>query len=399
MKIVLLALGSLLALPSAAPAQANALLPIPDKLVVLTFDDGNLSDLQTVAPILKAHGFNATFFITVHWLNREKRLDWKGVKSLQDQGFEIGNHTTSHPNLLNLSDEDILKELTGFDEAAAKHGIQRATSFSYPGDHFDRRVLAALSKRGYEIARRGRDPEFPPSDTGENGRAYLPSDDHPFLIPSTMTRGKDHLQHEAIVEALAQAKDGKITVLTYHGIPDTHVHCSVPPERFRQDMQFLKDEGATVIAVRDLKRYVDFSKKPRDPFAPIKRRLGLRPKDLQSKIENDRPMLSWELQLNKWDWQQVAYRILVASTPEKLAKDQGDLWDSGKVESAQRKDISSPGRTLKRGAKFYWKVQLWGRRNPTQVSLFSKYQSKELLDELRKVAPGSFSPVQKGQAP
>ena len=89
---------------------------IPDKLVVLTFDDGNASDLSTVAPILKDHGFGATFFITSGWLEREKRLGWPGVVKLQEAGFEIGCHTTTHPNLLGLSAEQIRKEIADFDQ-------------------------------------------------------------------------------------------------------------------------------------------------------------------------------------------------------------------------------------------------------------------------------------------
>ena len=46
-------------LTGVTPAMAAE--PIPDKLVVLTFDEGNTSDLRTVVPILKQHGFGATF--------------------------------------------------------------------------------------------------------------------------------------------------------------------------------------------------------------------------------------------------------------------------------------------------------------------------------------------------
>lgn len=38
--------------------------PIPDKLVVLTFDDGSISQLRNAGPLLKELGFGATFFIT-----------------------------------------------------------------------------------------------------------------------------------------------------------------------------------------------------------------------------------------------------------------------------------------------------------------------------------------------
>lgn len=220
---------------AAAPDQK--LLPIPEKLVVLTFDDGNLSDLTTVAPILKGHGFGATFFITSGWLGGEKRLTWAGVLKLQEAGFEIGNHTVTHPNLLRLTKEEIRRQVTEMDRECTAHGITKPTAFSYPGGHFDRRVLASLKELGYLTARRGRDPEGPLEDDGGNGRAYVPGDDHPFLIPSAMTRGIGAQEDERIVHALAWATEGKIAVLTYHGVPDVNRHCSTPIERFRKDMQ------------------------------------------------------------------------------------------------------------------------------------------------------------------
>src|SRR6516225_7781826 len=52
-------------------------------------------------------------------------------------------------------------------------------------------------------------------------------------------------------------------------------------------------------------------------------------------IATPKPRLSWIIQSERRGERQTAYRVLVASTPEILAKDQGDLWDSGKVASDQ----------------------------------------------------------------
>ena len=89
-------------------------LPIPDKLVVLTFDDGNKSDLAFVAPLLKRYGFGATFFVTegLGALEDKKTfMTWDEIKALDEAGFEIGNHSGSHPDLRQLSKEQILAEV------------------------------------------------------------------------------------------------------------------------------------------------------------------------------------------------------------------------------------------------------------------------------------------------
>jgi alpha-L-rhamnosidase len=56
---------------------------------------------------------------------------------------------------------------------------------------------------------------------------------------------------------------------------------------------------------------------------------------------------------------QTAYQVLVASTPELLAKDQGDLWDSGKVVSDQSFGVAYAGTALQDTGTCIWKVRVW----------------------------------------
>ena len=74
---------------------------IPDKLVVLAFDDGVKSQATIAAPILKRYGFGASFFVTDAakyfdaW-HDENYMNWDNIKKLSDDGFEIANHTCRH---------------------------------------------------------------------------------------------------------------------------------------------------------------------------------------------------------------------------------------------------------------------------------------------------------------
>jgi hypothetical protein len=57
--------------------------------------------------------------------------------------------------------------------------------------------------------------------------------------------------------AVALAKAGKIAVMTFYGVPDLkHLRLNTSPEKFKTYMQHLKDEGCTVIAMRDLGKYL-----------------------------------------------------------------------------------------------------------------------------------------------
>lgn len=79
-------------------------------------------------------------------------------------------------------------------------------------------------------------------------------------------------------------------------------------------------------------------------------------------IDNPHPQLSWEIHPGDpalRDVRQRAYRILVASTLEKLANNVGDLWDSGRVDSHQSMHVPYSGTPLQSHQPCYWKVKVW----------------------------------------
>lgn len=81
------------------------------------------------------------------------------------------------------------------------------------------------------------------------------------------------------------------------------------------------------------------------------------------------PRLSWRLDSEEEGAAQSAYRIIVASSPELLEKDQGDLWDSGRVISNESINITYGGEALSSEQYCYWKVQVWDHRQ--RVSAWS----------------------------
>src|SRR5688572_2214970 len=78
---------------------AFALEPIPDRLVVLTFDDSVKSQFTIVRPLLLKYRFGATFFVTEGFdftTNKQDYMTWDEIGQLHKDGFEIGNHTRDH---------------------------------------------------------------------------------------------------------------------------------------------------------------------------------------------------------------------------------------------------------------------------------------------------------------
>ena len=90
--------------PSTNPAVRK---PIPDRLVVLTFDDSAKSHYTIARPLLREYGFGATFFITEGFDFKDNKKDymtWEEIRELHQDGFEIGNHTRDH---LGITDKTV----------------------------------------------------------------------------------------------------------------------------------------------------------------------------------------------------------------------------------------------------------------------------------------------------
>jgi peptidoglycan/xylan/chitin deacetylase (PgdA/CDA1 family) len=260
--LVLAALGCL-----AAPGATTQ--AIPDKLVVLTFDDAVKSHRTFVAPLLKELGFGATFFVTHAWMDdRTNFMTWEEIGEIHQMGFEIGNHSWTHSDFSQPKHAARLAgELSLVDRelGQTKAKVPRPLSFAYCGNTFGPEAVQRLGELGYKFARRGEQPEARYA-TVEIGATYDPKRHHPLLIPTT---GDAYpiwtLEHFKTV--VARATNGQIVVLQFHGVPDVaHPWVHTPPERFREYMAYLKENNFRCIAVRDLDPYVDWKNLPADPL-------------------------------------------------------------------------------------------------------------------------------------
>lgn len=92
-------------------------------------------------------------------------------------------------------------------------------------------------------------------------------------------------------------------------------------------------------------------------------------------IDKTSPRFSWKVRSNKNGTEQKAYQLIVASDLSLLAKNHGDLWNSGKVQSPSSILVPYEGSSLGSGTVAYWKVRIWdetGKASPwSPVSEFS----------------------------
>lgn len=84
-------------------------------------------------------------------------------------------------------------------------------------------------------------------------------------------------------------------------------------------------------------------------------------------IDVPRPRLGWILQSDQRDQRQTAYQVQVAASRASLEAGTPDLWDSGRVQSADSTQARYQGRLLSSSTQAFWRVRIWdaaGRPSP-----------------------------------
>ncbi|MCS0602039.1 polysaccharide deacetylase family protein [Streptomyces sp. LP11] len=131
--------------------------PLPERPVLITFDDGYEGVHRYALPVLAEHGFPATLFVTTGWIRGgydtggglDAMLDWAQVRELAAAGVEIGGHSHTHPQLDQLGDDALRAELERCTEIVTGEVGSRPRSFAYPYGYSSRRVRQAVRGAGY----------------------------------------------------------------------------------------------------------------------------------------------------------------------------------------------------------------------------------------------------------
>lgn len=117
--------------------------------VSLTFDDG-IADHLEVARHLDSLGLRATFWLNPSVIGQiddyAPRLTWDDCRLMAAAGHELSNHSWSHPNFLDLTPDEILREVSLADEAIEREIGRRPTTFCYPYNAWNRKVDRLVSK-------------------------------------------------------------------------------------------------------------------------------------------------------------------------------------------------------------------------------------------------------------
>lgn len=124
---------------------------IPDKPIILTFDDGYQNFYDNAYPEIKRRQMKAVAFI-ITGMNGGDYMNNAEIKEISDYGIEIGSHTISHPDLSTISNEKAIREVTESKEILEKITGKPVISLCYPSGKFNDPVVADVKNAGYKYA-------------------------------------------------------------------------------------------------------------------------------------------------------------------------------------------------------------------------------------------------------
>ena len=121
---------------------------LPNRPVVITFDDGNNDVYQNAFPIMREMGFVGTFYIYVDRMEYNGYVNVEQLQEMADNGWEIGSHNMSHADLTKnhyIARFEILQSMLTLEEATG----EPVRTFAYPYGRKNEFVTNKVSAYGY----------------------------------------------------------------------------------------------------------------------------------------------------------------------------------------------------------------------------------------------------------
>ncbi len=130
---------------------AAGLAPLPEKALLITFDDGYADNYNYAYPVLREEQVPGTFFVVSSTIGKENRMTAVQLREMQANGMKIGSHTVTHDSLSNMSAKEVDFELRASRETLESILGEPVFALAYPGGKVNETVLDKAKSR-YEMA-------------------------------------------------------------------------------------------------------------------------------------------------------------------------------------------------------------------------------------------------------
>ncbi len=267
-----------------SPVLISYSLAEPIKAAIITFDDGMLSQYTYAKPILDKYNFKATFYIICNSVDKENRMNWNNIQTLEEEGHEIGSHSMSHKKLSKLSNEEIRYEIIESKRCLQENGFG-IISFSFPyndGDN-NKKILKIIADN-YYIARTASGPLMLFQCKGEQEKSFMDYENSYENQCHHSNKNNENeyfkkyiitgLSHEAyknsggysddemyeqfieIVESQTKYNSedsiGAIAILIYHSVDYSNDDYSISPDLFEKEMEYLFENEYKIFQMKDI---------------------------------------------------------------------------------------------------------------------------------------------------
>lgn len=125
--------------------------PLPEKPIVLTFDDGYADNYKAAFPILEKYGMTATFYVIAKFTEDQRPgyATWDQLREMASAGMEIGSHSIDHLDLRGQSIAFQTNQIADSKQIIESRLGNAIKTFSYPSGRYDANTIAVLRANGY----------------------------------------------------------------------------------------------------------------------------------------------------------------------------------------------------------------------------------------------------------
>jgi peptidoglycan/xylan/chitin deacetylase (PgdA/CDA1 family) len=212
--------------------------PLNRGLVSVTYDDGETNQYTNAYPLHIKYGIPGTFYIISSKLTDQPTyMTAEQIGVLHANGMEIGSHSVTHPSLTELSQANLVNEMSQSQSTLQQLPIGAVTDFAYPYGHYNQNTIT-VGQQYYQSQRN--------SDTGFNTKDLL---DLTSLKVQGVYYGIPPAQIKTLINRAINEKSWLI--LMYHriDIPNSNDLYTIPPGELDEVLKYIDNNKSNIGAV------------------------------------------------------------------------------------------------------------------------------------------------------